>query len=402
MPYVAPAMVGVASQIAKSAINSAFSSIDWSRAGRAASKAKEGYFSKKENPVSYKGFMDSSSSAPVTLSNRFVSRTAKIRRSSGRGPTVISHREMISGSIAGSTAFAIQSTLNINPGLAKSFPWLSTQASQYEEYRFTKLRYEYVPIAPTSTQGDILLVPDYDASNPPPTTEVQAIDHRDAVIDSVWKPVVLSLNPKDMYALGPRKYVRTANMYGDVKTFDSGIFYLCSNNETGTSTVGKLFVEYTVELFTPLNGPADGTVALSQSAFSLSANQSFTTATPAILAFDTTVVNGLNVVNTGGSLVPPAGFYRVDYAVTGADSSNGIVVFDITIEKNNAGLLSPNQGELTTLVPGSGSGETLALSGFGYVSCNGTDAITLIVTFTASVGTPQVISNKAIVSLQIV
>jgi hypothetical protein len=46
---------------------------------------------------------------------------------------VIRHKEYL-GEIRGSTTFTVQDALQINPGNARTFPWLSGVAVRFQEY----------------------------------------------------------------------------------------------------------------------------------------------------------------------------------------------------------------------------------------------------------------------------
>jgi hypothetical protein len=396
----APAITSIATSAAVSAAKQAtkavLSSLDWRSVGKSLKDVSAGYSSGGLPMVSSSGpsFMDGSGAAPVGLSNRFVSRRARIKRGR-KGPTVITHRELINGSVAGSTSFTIQSTYPLNPGNATTFPWLSTQASQYEEYRFRKVTFEYVPIAPTSTQGDILLVPDYDSSNPAPLNETQAIDHVDATIDVVWKPLTMVLSPKDMHALGPRKYVRsTVNVVGDIKTFDCGNLYICTNNETGTGTIGKLFVSYEVELYTPFNGPTAPIVPTLTSQFHHTANQNITTATPTLVNFETLDWNPLGItLSTGNTFTPPAGVYRLEAVVTFVDSSTEAFSAISTWFKNGAAVFT-SSGVASAIPSGANTYITQYIT--AIVVASGTDTFALSTTLTGAAGTLTAVAGKCI------
>jgi hypothetical protein len=171
--------------------------------------------------------------------------------------TRIVHRELVA-SITGSSSFAVANTFALNPGLAATFPWLSTQALGWEQYKFHKLRFCYYSRCSTATPGSMMLVPDYDAADAQPTTEIVASAYRDVVEEVPWvTEFCCDLDPKAMIEPGDRKYVRTqalaANL--DVKTYDSGQMFVCTTDGSATNW-GKLWVEYDVEFFVPQLPPS--------------------------------------------------------------------------------------------------------------------------------------------------
>jgi hypothetical protein len=402
-----PALKSVAQSAAKGAVSSLLSKVDYGSIGRGARDFYTGFSAKGTQPksVSFSGpsIMDGMSSAPVAVSNRFVSRKASIRSGKGRKPTIIKHRELINGNILGSTTLTKQLTLALNPGNSTTFPWLSKQAIQYEEYHFRRLMFEYVPIVSTATQGDILLVPDYDSSNPPPNSEAEAIDHVDATIDSIWKPLSVVLSPRDMHALGPRKYVKpSANVFGDIKTFDCGNLHVFTNNELSNATIGKLFVHYEVELYTPFNGPFYSTQPSQVSLFRSSISTSYTTGIETLVNFDTVQYNPLAiVVASGAQFTPPPGVYKVTVNVTVQDAINENLSVVLRLKQDNALLWTGDETQAdsattTSVLP------MVSLSWSNIFAVNGANVITATVVCTGAAGVLSSQAGKCLIQFELV
>lgn len=330
------------------------------------------------------------SQAPSAVGVSTISGRPSIRNS-GKGCR-IAHRELVLASVAGSTTFTVQNFLKLNPGLSATFPWLAPQAAQWEQYQCHRLVAEWVPIAPTSTQGDIILSPNYDASDPQPTTETQAANNFGTLTDSCWKLGKLIMDVKAMMGLGPRRYVRQSNVAGDPKTFDIGTLAVCSNNETGTSAIGKLFLDYDFEFFIPQNDPNTSTAPQQTSMFALHNAQTFTTAVAAPLAFDTLVFDPLGIGSAAtGVFTPPAGVYRIDCSVEFKDSSNENFNCVVHLYKNGADLTSIVAATSNNLVIAGGNTN---ISLIGVVTCNGTDTFQIQVTLTGAAGTLTAEANK--------
>jgi len=168
------------------------------------------------------------------------------------------HRELLA-SVTGSAAYTVQRTLAMNPGLAASFPWLSTQAQNWERYRFNRLRFCYYTRTGSNVPGFVLLIPDYDASDAQPASEQIASTYEDVAEDAPWKDIECFCRPAAMHAIGPTKFVRSGALAAnqDVKTYDAGNFFLATIDGTAVPW-GKLWVEYDVTLFTPQTPPEGG------------------------------------------------------------------------------------------------------------------------------------------------
>lgn len=329
--------------------------------------------------------------APVALGRRIQTMKPVVSMSTDGGSWRVRHRELVLPTVAGSTTFTVQNTLNLNPGLSATFPWLAPQAQQWEQYICHKLRSCWVPIAGSNTAGDIGMSPDYDSSDPAPTTETQASDNVDTVVDVCWRDICCDLNPRSMMNPGPRKFVRPCAVAGDIKTFDVGKLFIWSNNEVGTANVGKVWLEYDFEFFVPQNSPAPSTTPLYVSALQVaSSNQTFTTATPAVVKFDTALYDPLNtfVGASNGTLTPPAGVYRLDYSGSFTDSSSETFTTVVGILKN--GTLFQNLQQSTVGAAVAGQQQCLSLR--GVVPCNGTDTISIQASLTGAAGT--LIANR--------
>lgn len=184
----------------------------------------------------------------------------------------IRKRELLS-SVTGSVNFAIANSYALNPGVASSFPWLSTQAAGWEQYKFHKLKYCYYTRTGTSTPGSVILVPDYDAADAAPTSEIQAMDYKDAKEEVPWVvEFCCDLNPKAMFPNGGTKFIRQGTVPNtDIKTYDAGNFFAITTDGTAVNW-GKLFVEYDVELSVAQQSYSSPTVATGFSTTSTTAN----------------------------------------------------------------------------------------------------------------------------------
>jgi hypothetical protein len=92
-------------------------------------------------------------------------------------------------------------------------------------------------------------VPDYDAADPAPTTETIASTYNGAVEDAVWKDSCCELDVKMFRELFIRTGALAQNL--DIKTYDIGNFFSCTTDASSASPIGKLWVEYDIELINP-------------------------------------------------------------------------------------------------------------------------------------------------------
>lgn len=209
---------------------------------------------------------DATRAAPVAVATRRTGQTPLVQTTS-TGVT-ITHRSFLQPVTNASTFNAV--SIPCNPGLSGSFPWLGKLARRYEQYRFKKLRYEFRSVVGSTQTGVIMMSFDYDAADAAPTTKAEQAQTIPNSETNVWMNNDLRVKPDSGW-----KFIRSGTLTSnlDVKTYDMGNMWLSS--AYGNNTVGgELYVEYTVELRRPTDGPeVSGRFIADTTAFSAPVNQ---------------------------------------------------------------------------------------------------------------------------------
>lgn len=277
----------------------------------------------------------------------------------------VQHREFIAN-VTGSTAFAIASAFAINPGIAATFPWLSSIANSWETYRFKRLRVCYYTRTGTNVPGSVIIAHDPDSSDAAPSTE-QIMTTYDVVReDAPWKDICLVLKTLDLREGQARKFVRSGALAAneDIKLYDSGNVYIGTVDGTAVSW-GKLWVEYDVEFQTPQLPPAGLPAA---------------------------AVPGVVLDNSAGTGITPANMLGTAVVVTaaGLSATQALNVITLTGLVVNAEYYAVYSGTVTTtyttpptLTMSAGAANKTAISP-GVITASGG---TIGVTFTASATT---------------
>lgn len=294
---------------------------------------------------------------------------------------VVQGKEFI-GSVLGSIAFTPVGYA-LNPGIATTFPWLSTQAVGYELYRFIKLKFHYINRTSATVVGSVILAPDYDAADSPPTTESRVTTYAGAKEGSAWNDIECVLDPAAMNALGTRKFIRTGFVGTDIKTFDSGNFFMCTTEQVGTDVIGKLWVEYEVEFFTPQLASNSQLASASRNSFyTLTGAQTLTTGVAATVVYTTAVSNAIGLTNASGLFTLPNGAWKVSVQMNCSDATAESFSLLGQIQKNGANTdFSSRQGGWLVVAAG-----TLSLQIQGIVIVNGTDTISVTAFATGAAG----------------
>jgi hypothetical protein len=308
------------------------------------------------------------------------------------GGKIIERDELIQ-SINGSVSFAT-TKFSVNPGLAATFPGLSKDAANYEEWRCISSVFYVKPLVSAfSTQGqtgETIISFDPNALGAAPTTQAQAefFWHNQA---APYEEFELNL-PAARMNRADAKYLRSgaAPAGSDLKTYDGGNVYVSTYGQGGTAACCELRHKSRFMVFAPtlLLGTAGSGMSGLTSAFfqSTTAESAGATTVAKTLALATATANGLGIVNTAGSFVPPAGTFLINASVTAANSAGQSTDTVLDIRKNGTTVFT------SAVLPQSGNaiyymGNT-SVSASAVVTCNGTtDAITFVVTDSYSSGT---------------
>jgi len=177
------------------------------------------------------------------------------------GKVTVKFRELVRANfvpVPGSNnAFMSVATVNVNPGLVTSFPWLSTIARNYDQWSMKRIRYQYVPGVSASTNGFFSMYPDFDVTDTRAQTMLQAMNQLNAVSTPVWCGIDMDLRPPAAMAIGPRRFIRQANTMNDNRLSDVAVIYCFTSGydfETGVLPA-QLWCEYEIELYAPQINP---------------------------------------------------------------------------------------------------------------------------------------------------
>lgn len=175
----------------------------------------------------------------------------------GKQFTEVCHSEYIQD-INSTTAFT-NTVFPINPGIAATFPWLATIASNYEEYEFKQLIFYYkttsaLALNSTNTAlGVVVGATNYNVTQAAFTTKQQMENYEYAksappAVSQIF-PVECDRKDNVMNHL----YIRSGSLGAnqDLRLNDMGNFQLATVGSQATSVVGELWVSYRVCLYKP-------------------------------------------------------------------------------------------------------------------------------------------------------
>lgn len=233
--------------------------------------------------------------------------------SSTHATNIVCHREYI-GDIIGTTGFNNVS-YPINPGVAKTFPWLSTVAVNYQQYRFHGVVFEFRPLLTDFVTGGapgiVVLTTNYNADQPPFLSRQEA---ENAEFAASCKPTVgmmhmIECKPDEQASKLYNVRNSAVPVNQDLRLYDLGLTqFITQNNPSGSPILGELYVSYCVEFFKP-------TLALANEAAMALGLHLFRTGVTSAAPLGTTTVR-----NTGG--------------ITGSVSSTVLTLTDLVVGVN--------------------------------------------------------------------
>jgi hypothetical protein len=241
-------------------------------------------------------------------------------RSGRNGSRTIAFKEYVQD-IAGSVAFAT-TQFQCNPGLSNLFAWLSGQSLFYQEYTVKRLKFCFETEKATTLSGKVMYAFLQDSSDPIPASKQEMLENLLKASGAIWEPFSLEISMANFPALGKSRFIRGGNLAGnlDVKTYDIGQLIVGTQGMADTSLVGELYVEYEIELRTPIQSAAQLAAALSAS---------FTGVAPSFTAYlgaSPTEVGGLDISGSNNILTfSKVGQYLIVYQLTGTGLHTSMV-----------------------------------------------------------------------------
>lgn len=172
---------------------------------------------------------------------------------------IVCHREYL-GDFNGTAGFA-NNGFPLNPGMVQTFPWLSTIAANYQEYKFHGLIFEFRPLitdfVPNGAPGVVVMATNYNADAPLYVSKQEMENSEYAVSVKPTRDLMHGVECATSETVLPILYVRngTPPAGQDLRLYDLGQFQFATQANP-VQLLGELWVSYCVEFFKPIL-PAD-------------------------------------------------------------------------------------------------------------------------------------------------
>jgi hypothetical protein len=300
-----------------------------------------------------------------------VARRPKV--SSQRGITRVTKSEFVSD-VTLWEDFVLTSK-PINPGDQEVFQWLANQALSYEYYKLVSLVFRFVPEAPTTLAGRIVLGFDYDVTDTSPPDEITLMNLEGSVYGPPWTGLDFRVNPAKFHGENKWLYTRPHNTRA-LRTTDGGKFMMCARGAEGTQC-GALFMDYTFDLKIP-QVPKVVPVVPSNYAFREDVDPEIVVSgETAYVRYQTERVNTLDMKYnpiTREFTLPP-GTYRIKTAVTGTYQGTSQEAIAMELKCNSQGCVPVvDQRPSTT---GTDRDDVITLNWSGWLYSDGVTPIAI-------------------------
>jgi hypothetical protein len=176
-----------------------------------------------------------------------------INMTTTRGTRFI-HLEMFS-SLNGTTNFSL-TEFDITPVNSNLFPWLSLQATGFDEYILHGVVFYFKPtfITGNLATGSVTMSTQYNPTSPPFTSIIEMVSNEFGVSGSGASPLVHGLecakNQSSGYVFDMPGPVR-AGAVVDLKNLQIGRFCVATQGQGFTTELGELYVTFDIEFLKP-------------------------------------------------------------------------------------------------------------------------------------------------------
>jgi hypothetical protein len=239
---------------------------------------------------------------------------------------IVCHREYL-GDITGTASFANRN-FPLNPGIAETFPWLSTIAQNYQEYKFHGVIFEFrslvTDFVTNGAPGVVIMATNYNSDALSYASKQEMENSEYAVSVKPTRELMHGIECASNQTVLPQLYVRSGLPPSgqDLRLYDLGKFQFATQANP-VQTMGELWVSYCVEFFKPILPVDVGGNILS----SLTNRNAFSAASPlggiqSSISGDLLVFYGPTTISWTGQ---PGNCYLVNISWTGTIAAGFVV-----------------------------------------------------------------------------
>lgn len=190
--------------------------------------------------------------------SRFVQDVPLIDNGGQEGCVRIVHKEYIGDVTSAGAPFTVLYNLAINPGNPATFPWLSQIANSFMHWRCNGMVFTFKStsgaLSTTQALGEVIMGTNYNVYEPQFQNKQQMLNeiHADSKVPANDMDHPIEVMPYQTTGTGLFMVRGTAVPAGqDQRFYDLADFQLATQGQSGTPTLGELWVSYDVCLYKP-------------------------------------------------------------------------------------------------------------------------------------------------------
>lgn len=178
--------------------------------------------------------------------------------SNSAGSVTIAHREFLTD-VASIGAVFNNTSYPINPGLTRTFPFLSQIAKNFEQYEMLGCIFHFKSTSATAVSstntalGTVVLATDYETLDAPFANKQQMEAYQYCSSSVPCASVIHPIECAPRQTVLSRQFIRTTSVPtgGDPRIYDVGNFQIATTGQQAAAVIGELWVSYHVRLFKP-------------------------------------------------------------------------------------------------------------------------------------------------------
>lgn len=173
------------------------------------------------------------------------------------GAVVINHREYICDVVSTGPGFHVAFSGPVQPGSASTFPWLSTVAANFTQYKIEGMVFHFVStsgsLATTQALGEVILACNYNVTDPGFTNKAQMLNEVMAVSKVPSNDAACGVECERAQSPLGMQYIRGAFVPAgqDPRFYDLAQFTIATQGQSTGVTLGELWVTYQIALYKP-------------------------------------------------------------------------------------------------------------------------------------------------------
>lgn len=173
--------------------------------------------------------------------------------SSTKATNVVCHREYL-GDVVGSVAIN-NVAYRLNPADPHTFPWLSTVAQSYTQYKIHGMVFEFKSLTTdfvtAGKPGFIAMATNYNAREEKYASKIELENSEYASSCKPTVNLIHGIECADNQTSLPIKYLSSGPQLTNPQDYDMGTFQIMTGSQSDGSVIGELWVSYCVEFFKP-------------------------------------------------------------------------------------------------------------------------------------------------------